>query len=76
LYDPIARKFIINRYVQFVETESWDGSIEKTIKIIDVITNDDMEEEVVQTPITSQSTTPRNVTQITTQNNPLRSVGA
>jgi hypothetical protein len=27
MYDPIARKIIINRDVQFVENEAWDGNI-------------------------------------------------
>jgi hypothetical protein len=55
LYDPIARKFIINHDVQFVENEAWDGSIERTIKIIDAMRHDDMEDEVVQTPIVIKS---------------------
>jgi hypothetical protein len=40
LYNPIARKVIISRDVQFVENEAWDGSIERTFRIIDVIGND------------------------------------
>jgi hypothetical protein len=53
LYDPIARKVIISRNVQFVENEAWDGSIERIVKIIDVIEHDDIEVEVFQTPIIS-----------------------
>jgi hypothetical protein len=41
LYDPVARKFIINRDVQFVENKAWDGSVEKRVKIINVIVHDD-----------------------------------
>jgi hypothetical protein len=41
LYDPLTRKLIINRNVQFMENEAWDGSIEKTVKIIDVMEHDD-----------------------------------
>jgi hypothetical protein len=60
LYDPIARKVIINRDVQFVENEAWDGSIAMTIKIIDAMGDDETkeEEEVVQTPCTSQCAVP------------------
>jgi len=41
LYEPVARKVIINHDVQIVENEAWDGSIEKTIKIIDAMEHDD-----------------------------------
>jgi hypothetical protein len=37
-----------------VENEAWDGSIERIVKIIDVIKHDDMEDEVAQTPIIIQ----------------------
>ena len=50
LYDPIARKVIISQDVQFVENESWDG----TINIVSNVDNDNMEEEVVQIPHVSQ----------------------
>jgi hypothetical protein len=69
LYDLIARKVIINHDVQFMENEAWDGSIAKTIKIIDAMEHDDTEDEVVQTPCTSQCrvpSTPGTATQITT----------
>ena len=55
LYDPIARKVIISRYVQFVENESWDGAIDINIKIVSNFDNDGMAEEVVQTPHVIQS---------------------
>jgi hypothetical protein len=47
LYDIIARKVIISHNAQFVENEASDGSIERIVKIIDGITHDDMEEELV-----------------------------
>ena len=34
LYNLITKKFIINRDVQFVEDEAWDGTLDKTINII------------------------------------------
>jgi hypothetical protein len=40
-YDPVTRKVIINRDVQFMENESWDASITKTVKIIDAMEDDD-----------------------------------
>ena len=50
MYDPIARKVIISHDVEFLENEAWDGSIERIVKIIDVIGHDDIEDELVQTP--------------------------
>ena len=46
---------IISRDVQFVENESWDGTIDTNVKIVSKVNNDDMEEEVVQTPHVSKS---------------------
>ena len=54
LYDPVVRKVIINRDVQFVENESWDGTIDINVKIMSNVDNDDMEEEVVQKPHVNQ----------------------
>ena len=54
MYDLVARKVIISRDVQFVENESWDGTIDINVKIVSNIDNDDMEEEVVQIPHVSQ----------------------
>ena len=54
MYDPITRKVIISRDVQFVENESWDGTVDTNVKIVSNIDNDDMEEEVVQIPHVSQ----------------------
>jgi len=79
LYDPVIRKVIINQDVQFVENEEWDGSVEKTFKIINAIMHDDIEEEEVQTPCTSQCSIPSissTAMQITTQNTPVREVDA
>ena len=54
LYDHVARKVIINLDVQFFENESWDGIVEINVKIVLNVDNDDMAEEVVQTPHVSQ----------------------
>jgi hypothetical protein len=58
LYDPIERKVIISRDVQYLENESWDGSIERIVKVIDATGHDDTEDEVVQTPIIIQCVVP------------------
>jgi hypothetical protein len=58
LYDHIARKVIINRDVQFVENEAWDGRIERIVIITDVIGHDATEYEVVQTPCIIQCAFP------------------
>ena len=50
LYDPVARKVIISRDVQFFENESWDGTVKINVKIVLNVDNDDMTEQVVQTP--------------------------
>ena len=50
LYDPITRKVIIIWDVQFVENESWDGTVNINVKIVLNVDNDDMVEEVAQTP--------------------------
>jgi len=62
-----------------VENEAWDGSIERTIKILDTIGHDDMEDEVVQTPIIIQITIPSIsviATQISAQTTLVRSASA
>jgi hypothetical protein len=79
MYDPIARKFIINRDVHFVENKAWDGSVAKTVKIIDAMEHDDTEEEVVQTACTGQCPVPYTsitATQITAQSTLVRTTGA
>ena len=83
LYDPIVRKVIINRDVQFVENKSWDEIVDINVKIMSNVDNHDMEEEVVQTthviqPVAALSTpmTPRHgsaqgpSTQVATQATP------
>ena len=45
---------VISRDVQFVENESWDGTVDINAKIVSNVDNDDMEEEVVQIPHVSQ----------------------
>jgi len=62
-----------------MENEAWDGSVEKTVKIINAIVHDDTEEEVVQTPCTSQCTvtsTTGTAIQIPAQTTLVRSSGA
>ena len=54
LYDLVTRKVIISRDVHFVENESWDGTVNINVNIVSNVDNDDMEEEVVQTPYVSQ----------------------
>jgi hypothetical protein len=78
-YDHVARKVIISHDIQFVENEAWDGSIERTVKIIDAIGHDHTKDVVVQTPIIIQCaipSIPRTVTQISTQTTPVRFAGA
>ena len=58
MYDPITRKFIIKRDVQFVENEAWDGTVENNVKIGSIVKHDDMTEEVIQTPHVSQNLAP------------------
>ena len=55
MYEPVTRKVIISRDVQFVENESWDGTVDINVKIVSNVDNDDMEEEVVQIPHVIQS---------------------
>ena len=55
MYDPIARKVIISRDVQFVENESWDGTLKNNFKIESNVEHDDMTKEVVQMPHASKS---------------------
>ena len=54
LYDPVARKVIISCDVQFVENESWDGTVKNNVKIVSNVEHEDMMEEVVQTPQVNQ----------------------
>ena len=71
LYDPVARKFIIICYIQFVVNESWDGIVEKNVKIASTVEHDDMAKEVVQTQHVSKnvtaSLTPRKPRHVSTQ---------
>ena len=50
-------KVIINRDVQFVENESWNGTVEKNVKIVSNVEYDEMTKEVIQIPLVSQSVT-------------------
>ena len=53
MYDHVARKLIISQYLQIVENESWDGTVDN-VKIVSNVDHDDMAEEVVETPHVSQ----------------------
>ena len=57
MYDPVARKVIISRDVQFVVNESWDGTVDINVKTVSNVDHDDMAKEVVQTPQVSQQVT-------------------
>ena len=57
LYDHFARKVIISQDVQFVKNESWDGTVDISVKIVSNVDHDDMVEKVVQTPHVSQPIT-------------------
>lgn len=62
-----------------MENETWDGTIEKIVKIIHEMEHDDTKDEVIQTPCTSQCVVPSTsstVRQITTQSTSVRIVGA
>ena len=50
MYEPVTRKVIIINDVQFFENESWDGTVKINVKIVLNVDNNDMTEEVVQTP--------------------------
>ena len=54
LYDPVTRRVIISRDVQFVENESWDGTTEKNVKLLSNVEHEYMKKEVVQTPQVNQ----------------------
>jgi len=44
LYNPLTKKVIINRDMQFIEEEECDGSLEKTINIKSSLLQEDKEE--------------------------------
>lgn len=44
LYNPLTKKVIIGKDVQFIEEEAWDGSLEKTVNVKECIPHDDREE--------------------------------
>ena len=57
LYDPVTKKVIISHDVQFVENESWDGTVKKNVNIVSNVNHDDMADEVVQIPHVNQNVT-------------------
>jgi hypothetical protein len=79
LCDLVVRKVIINCDVQFVENEAWYGTIEKTMRIMDAMEHNEIEEEeVFQTPYISQCavpSTPGTAMQITMHNTPVGTTG-
>eukprot|EP00253_Pinus_taeda_P007872 PITA_07872 len=44
LYNPLTKKVIIDRDVQFIEEEAWDGNLEKTVNVKACIPHEDKEE--------------------------------
>ncbi|KAH9306108.1 hypothetical protein KI387_010512, partial [Taxus chinensis] len=48
LYNPVTREVVINRDVQFIENEAWDGSIEKTVSITPIDPHDDMADDTLE----------------------------
>ncbi|KAH9319348.1 hypothetical protein KI387_021117, partial [Taxus chinensis] len=48
LFNPVTRKVIITRDVQFVENDAWDGSIEKTVNVAETSPHDDMADESIE----------------------------
>eukprot|EP00253_Pinus_taeda_P023712 PITA_23712 len=48
LYNPSTKKLIVSRYVQFIEEEAWDGSIEKTVNGKNSLSHDEDGEEVAE----------------------------
>lgn len=55
LYNPISKKVIINRDVQFIEDEAWDGTLDKTINIAANIPQEENEDFI-------SASTPSNAT--------------
>ena len=56
LYNPLTKKVIISRDVQFIEEEAWDGSLEKTVNVKACIPHEDGEE--LTTSSNSSTVTP------------------
>ena len=44
LYNPLTKKVIISKDVQFIEEEAWDGSLENTVNVKACIPHEDKEE--------------------------------
>ena len=44
LYNPSTKKVIISRYVQFIEEEAWDGSLEKIVDVKTCVSHKEQEE--------------------------------
>eukprot|EP00253_Pinus_taeda_P030134 PITA_30134 len=48
LYIPSTKKFFVSRDVQFIEEETWDGSIEKIVNVKNYLSHDEDDEEMVE----------------------------
>jgi len=49
LYIPSTKKFFVSRYVQFIEEEAWDGSIEKIVNVKNCLSHDEDDGEFAET---------------------------
>eukprot|EP00253_Pinus_taeda_P026028 PITA_26028 len=63
LYNPSTKKFFVSRYVQFIEEEALDGSIEKTVNVKNSLSHDEDDEEMAE--IHPQTATPTQGQQLT-----------
>jgi len=61
LYNLSTKKFIINRDVQFIEEEAWDGILENTVNVKTCMPDEDKEE--FPTTSNSSTVTPRTPTE-------------
>eukprot|EP00253_Pinus_taeda_P016700 PITA_16700 len=61
-YNPSTKKVMINRDVQFIEEEAWDGSLEKIVNVKACIAHEDKEE--LTSTSNSSITTPSTLIQV------------
>jgi len=48
LYNPSTKKLIVSRDVQFIEEESWNGSIEKIMNLKTSLSHDEDDKEMAE----------------------------
>ena len=48
LYIPSTKNFFFSRDVQFIEEESWDGSIQKIVNVKNCLSHDEDDEEIAE----------------------------